>query len=518
MKRFYPLTAAMAILLLMPLSSCEQRKEYVIGVSQCSEDLWRDEVNKELRMEAMLKQDVKLIIKSVKDDSRQQAEDIRSLIRDGADLLVVSPNESSALTPVISEAYKSGIPVILFDRKIQTSDYTAFIGASNYRLAYQLGIYLSERIHGEGDVVILRGLPGSTADTERFDGFMAAISRYPGIKVVAQRHANYFRNQANAMMGEIIDSLGIGGFNAVFAMNDQMAAGAFDAIAPYNPENKPFIVGIDGLTVPGGALDLIGQGKIDASFIYPTGGDKIMDVAYSILTGMPYEKENLLNSGVIDRSNFTTTKLQSEQIAQRQRSLNQLADLLNTNLLRFSQQKVVIYVLVLFVTLFLVMLAALWKADRSKKQLNEKLHARNEEIRSQVTRLNEQKDRLNKMSEQLRLATNAKLMFFTDISHEFKTPLTLIMGTVSELLKSTGLSPEEREMLTITRRNSAKLMSLLNQILEFRTYEHGEMKLRCSMDYLDKFLADINLLFQPWASRRQIKFSFSTQWGGRERT
>lgn len=511
MKQFFLLTA---VALLLPLTSCSDSKEFVIGVSQCSEDLWRDEVNKELRMEAMLKQDIELIIKSVKDDSRQQTADIESFIKNGVDLIVVSPNESEALTPVISKAYNSGIPVILFDRKIQTDDYTAFIGANNYRLSYQLGVYLAERIHEQGNVVIMRGLLGSTADTERYEGFMDAMKNYPEIHVVAERHANYFRNQANTQMGMVIDSLGLAGIDAVFAMNDQMAAGVDDAIAPFNPSDKPFIIGIDGLTVPGGGLDLIGTGKIDASFIYPTGGDKIIDVAWNILNGLPYEKENILNSGVIDRSNYVTNRLQSEQIAQRQRSLDQLSSLLNTNLLRFSQQKTIIYVLVLLVVLSLGLLAVLWKTNKSKKRLNERLHAQNEEIRSQMATLNEQKDQLDRMSEQLKLATNAKLMFFTDISHEFKTPLTLIMGTVSELLKSTNLSPDEREMLSITQRNSSKLMSLLNQILEFRAYEHGEISLKCKKDYLDKFISNINLLFKPWAAQRMIKFSFTTQWGG----
>ena len=199
---------------LFSLAACHQEKEFTIGVSQCSEDLWRDEINKELRMEAMLRQDIDLVIKSVKDDSRQQIADIESLIDEGVDLLVVSPNESEALTPVISEAYRSGIPVILFDRKIQTDDYSAFIGANNYRLAYQLGVYLAERLNHSGNVVIIRGLLGSTADTERYEGFMDGISQYPDIKVVAERPANYFRNVANSEMGRIIDSIGISGIDA----------------------------------------------------------------------------------------------------------------------------------------------------------------------------------------------------------------------------------------------------------------------------------------------------------------
>lgn len=482
------------ILVLAAICSCTPAANYVIGVSQCSEDLWRDEVNKELRMEAMLKQDIELTIKSVQDDSERQIDDIEQFIADGVDLIVVSPNESSSLTPVISKAYNSGIPVILFDRKTDNGDYTAFIGANNYRLAYQLGTYLAQQLNYSGNVVIIRGLLGSTADSERYEGFMDAMKLYPGIRIAAERHANYFRNEANSKMGEIIDSLGTSGIDAVFAMNDQMAAGADDAIRAYNSSKRPFIIGIDGLSVPGGGLDAIGNGKIDASFIYPTGGDRIMDVAYRILKNMPFERENTLNSGVIDRTNYKIYKLQSEQIAQRQRSLDELSRMHSNSLMRFGQQKITIYILIALTFFAVFLMVTLFYANRAKKRMNDTLHRQNDE--------------LNEMSQELKSATHAKLAFFTDISHEFKTPLTLIMGPATELMKQSGLSPDERELLLIIQRNASRLMSLLNQILEFRTYENGKMALRCSAGRLDRYIEDINALFTQWASQKQLSFSF----------
>ena len=158
----------------------------VIGVSQCSEDLWRETVNSEMQRQASVMRNIEVRVKSARDDSQQQIRDIREFMREGVDLMIVSPNESEALTPVVSEVYRSGIPVILFDRKTSNDEYTAYVGADNRRLAERLGVYAADLLHGEGEVAIIRGLKGSTADEERYEGFMDAISDYPDIHVVAE--------------------------------------------------------------------------------------------------------------------------------------------------------------------------------------------------------------------------------------------------------------------------------------------------------------------------------------------
>ena len=125
------------ILLSILQTACrlDKKSEYVVGVSQCSDDLWRETVNGEILREASFFQNMQVNIKTVKDDTRQQIKDIESFIDAGVDLLIVSPNESTAITPIIQKAYRSGIPVILLDRKIDTDDYTAYVGADNYQLA-----------------------------------------------------------------------------------------------------------------------------------------------------------------------------------------------------------------------------------------------------------------------------------------------------------------------------------------------------------------------------------------------
>ncbi|MCF0178501.1 MAG: substrate-binding domain-containing protein [Bacteroidales bacterium] len=505
MRRFFAI-----ILFGVLLTSCIQEKKFVVGVSQCSQDLWRDEVNRELELEALMKQDIELRIKSVKDNSALQIKDIKDFIADKVDLLVVSPNEADALSDVISEATAKGIPVVLFDRKTVTDDYAAFIGADNYNLAYTIGGYLAERLKYSGNIVILRGYLGSTADADRYRGFMDAIKEYPDIHILAETDAGFLRDPANRKMTMLIDSLGIDNkINAVFAFNDQMAAGVDDAFIAKNYINRPFIVGIDGLLMPGGGVDFISRGKMDATFVYPTGGAQIIETVSKILHGLPYDRETTLNSSVIDRSNYKTYQLQYAQIAQQQQNLEKLTELLDKALMRFSQQKTVIFVLFGFIGLSILLMFGLWYSNRENKRLNSDLSRQNLEINEKVDILDSQKTKLEKMSKELEVATNAKLIFFTDISHEFKTPLTLILGPIEEILKSSSLSIQDRESLSIVRRNARKLLSLLNQILEFRRYEGGQMVLKCTPGNLDEFIRSLNGYFENMTSQKKIQFSYS---------
>lgn len=245
LKSFY--FAAIPVMIVL---SCSRPSEdvMVIGVSQCSEDLWRETVNSEIRRQASVMRNVEVRIKSVKDDSRQQIKDIREFMHEGVDLMIVSPNESEALTPVVSEVYRSGIPVILFDRKTSNDDYTAYVGADNHRLAGRLGYYVADLLHGEGNVVIIRGLKGSTADEERYEGFMEAIAEYPDIHVVGESFGEFLKDHARMKMDEILQDQAIAGdIDLVFAMNDQMAMGVRESYDAQPWLKVPVIIGIDAV-------------------------------------------------------------------------------------------------------------------------------------------------------------------------------------------------------------------------------------------------------------------------------
>ena len=506
MREFHIIVLLLSIL---SAASCVRRDRiYTIGVSQCSEDLWRSTVNTEMLREASFRSNMDVKIRSVKDDSKAQIRDIRSFIEEGVDLLVVSPNESEELTPVVSEAYDRGIPIILLDRKTGNNKYTAYVGADNHKLAFQLGLYAASVLEQKGNIVEVRGLKGSTADEERHRGFMEAISRFPDIRIVDQAWCNFLRDNARDSMAVVLDRTGGTPIDLVFAMNDQMAIGVHEALQSRSLPEKPTIIGIDGLFGKGGGIEAIDNESIDASFIYPTGGETVIDVAWRILTNAPFDRENILSTAVIDRSNIRVITLQNQQIFTQQEKADILNSRLNSSQARYLKLRGTALIAFAMTLIAILILISLIRANAAKNRLNHTLNQQNEDIKKQVEELESQKRQLISLSKQLEEATQAKLVFFTDISHDFKTPLTLITGPVQQLLASEDLSDRDRESLDIVQRNGYRLMNLLSQILEFRTYEQGKMRINPTVIRLDLFLEEINDLFSKFVEEKQILFEF----------
>lgn len=498
---------ALSILFALFSVSCadNDQKKYNIGVSQCSDDLWRTTMNDEMKREAGFYTDVSLKIKTVKDDTGQQIKDIESFIDEGVDILIISPNESASITPVVQKAFKAGIPVILVDRKIDTEDYTAYIGADNYAIGKELAIYVAQVLNGEGNVVEVRGREGSTSDKERHDGFSEIIRLYPDIHVVAQPRGNFLQDVAQKEMSDLLARQVK--IDLVYAMNDPMAMGVSKALDKYN-DKRPFIVGIDALPGKDGGIQNIMDGHIDASFIYPTGGDKAIDLAMRILKGQAFNRDNILYTAAVDKSNARILQLQYEQIKEHQMKLERMNTILDKSMAQYANQQMLFYAAVLCIILITALLVALYIAYRTKSTANTALARQNDEIKRQTVILEEQKEQLVSLSKQLEDATQAKLVFFTNISHEFRTPLTLIMGPVESLLKSKNVSDDERDMLKLIKRNSERLLALMTQIIEFRSYENGKMRTFFTRDDMKAFLDDLNTAFTDLAARKQVRFHF----------
>ncbi len=509
MKRTTCLLAVAVMVLSVSCRTGEAERNYTIGVSQCSEDLWRETVNNEIKRQASFLQNVDVVFRTTKDDSEEQIRDIHELVSLGIDLLIVSPNVSGDLDAVVSEVYRKGIPVVLLDRRIDSDNYTAYVGADNKMLARNLAQYASALIRREGNIVVIRGHKGSTADEERYEGFMSVVSREPGIKVVAEEYGDFLKERAYARMDSILTALPPEeDVDLVFAMNDQMAVGVREAYA-LRPHSKiPTIIGIDALPGPGGGVEAINDGLIDASFMYPTGGDKVVEVAYNILTRREYERENLLRTAVVDRSNVRIIRLQNDQIDASQKKFDVLTEMLSSRNMAYSKQKWTIQMMTILLAVIFGSAILLAYLIVRQRRLNRELNQKNKEIESQVETLTAQREQLKALSVQLEEAIQAKLVFFTDISHEFKTPLTLILGPVTEMLQSGRLSLEDNDILQLVKRNGQKLMNLLNQILEFRTYENGKMTLDRETGRLDHFLIDINQLFKQNMTQKGVTFEF----------
>lgn len=289
--------------------------------------MWREVANSEMMQEASFYSNISLVIRSVHDDSEQQIRDIERFIDDKVDLLVISPNEAESLTPVVEKAYDAGIPVILYDRKINSDKYSAFVGGDNHQIGVFAGMYVLSRLQNGGNIILIQGTKGSTADTERYDGFVEATRESTCINVTARAYANFNRSDARRVMTELLETLPDQKKpDLVFAFNDEMAAGVYEAYAQAGIKDRPYILGIDALlsTDDSGTISYIQNGIVDASFIYPTGGNVVIDLARRILMNAQYNKENILNTELVNRSNAKIYSMQLSQIAQKQKRVEEL--------------------------------------------------------------------------------------------------------------------------------------------------------------------------------------------------
>lgn len=506
---------------LLGMAACRQdAPRFRIGVAQCSDDSWRHKMNDEILREAMFYDGVSVEIRSAGDDNRKQAEDVHYFIDKGVDLLIISANEAAPMTPIVEEAYQKGIPVVLVDRKILSDKYTAYIGADNYEIGRAVGNYIASSLKGKGNVVELTGLGGSTPAMERHQGFMAAISNFPDVKLIDKADAAWERGPAEVAMDSMLRRHPK--IDAVYAHNDRIAPGAYQAAKKVGRDKEMMFVGIDALPGKGNGLELVLDSVLDATFIYPTNGDKVLQLAMNILEKKPYPRETVMNTAVVDRTNAHVMQLQTTHISELDQKIETLNGRIGGYLSRVATQQVVMYgglvILLLVAGLLLVVYKSLRSKNRLNKELSEqkrqleeqrdKLEEQRDKLEEQRDKLEEQRDQLIQLSHQLEEATHAKLVFFTNISHDFRTPLTLVADPVEHLLADNTLSGDQHRMLMLIQRNVNILLRLVNQILDFRKYENGKMEYTpVPVDILSSF-EGWNESFLSAARKKHIHFSF----------
>ena len=497
------------VLFILALTSCKRdTPRYVIGMSQCSDDSWRHKMNDEILREAMFYEGVSVEIRSAHDDNRRQQEDIQYFIDKKVDLLIVTPNEAAPITPIVEEAFDKGIPVIVVDRKILSDKYTAFMGADNYEIGREVGKYLAAKLGGKGNIVELTGLSGSTPAMERHQGFMSAISRYPDIHLLARADAAWEREPGRIIMDSLLRIYPK--IDAVYSHNDRIAPGAFEAAEKLGRAKDIVFVGIDALPGKGNGVELVLDSVLDATFIYPTNGDKVLEMAMNILEKKPFARETTMETAIVDPINAPVMKLQTAHIAELDKKIETLNGRISGYLSRYANQQVVLYGSLLVLLLVAGLLLVAYKALRVKNRLNIELSKQKKQLEEQRDTLSEQRDQLIQLSHQLEEATHAKLVFFTNISHDFRTPLTLVADPVEQLLADKDLSGDQHRLLLLVQRNVNILLRLVNQILDFRKYENGKMEYTpVSIDMLQCF-ENWNESFLAAARKKHIRFSFDS--------
>ncbi len=479
------------LLFLLPLLlSCgSEKKRYVIGVSQCSEDVWREKLNEELRIAALYYNDVDLRISSANDDVQLQTEQINKFVDEGVDLLIVAPGQVS-ISPAIDRAYEKGIPVIIFDRRTRSDKYTAYIGADNKEIGSSMGEYLAGTLTDGGRILELSGLSTSSPAIERNNGFDSVVQCRPGISIVEHLSADWTEHGAFRTVDSLL-SKPHNEFDCVFAHNDRMAMGARRAAEKHglNLEHIKFC-GIDAMPQKGGGMELVDNGTLFASYTYPTRGDEVMLLAMNILEGKKYNRENQLSSALVTRDNARVLLMQNDETMRQQDHLSTLRSRVDKAASDFNTQRIYLLVLLVFVVLLIAVCAAAIYAFITRTRINRQLKA--------------SMDEQNRMTTEMEEMTQTQLQFFTNVSHELRTPLTLIAGPTEQLLEDPAVHGVQRTMLEMVQRNTRILIQLVGEILDFRKVQNNKAELHLNRFYLQHELTTWTEDFRTVAARRGI--------------
>lgn len=483
------------ILCSLLLCSCGNKpKKYIIGVSQCSMDAWREKLNSELQTAEYLNDSIEVRLTSADDDNDSQLSQINYFIDQGVSLLIVSPNQVNAISPALERAQQKGIPVILVDRKTQSKKYTAFIGCDNYLLGKLVGDYIAQRLNGKGRIVEIRGLDNSSPAIDRHRGFVDALNAYPDLQIVASESGDWKEQSGSEVMKRVLSKTQ--DFDYVFAQNDRMAYGAYKVACEHGLQDKCRFVGVDGLAGKHGGLELVRQGVLEASMLYPTKGDEVIALAMKILRHEPFARYNYLSTSIVTRNNAELILMEAKDSEQQRSSLDMLHRKVSQYNSAYHVQRFFTLGLVLLVVLIVVVAIYMFRSYLVKTRLNEQLAQSNDELK----RLNE---------EVLEL-THSRLVFFTNISHELRTPLTLIADPVEMLLDDCSIKGRSRELLQMVQRNALSLQQLVGSILDFRKIQNGKMELSLSRFDLPEALQQWTGDFAMTAQRKKIQMHLDT--------
>ena len=344
------------IIILIALTSCSSGgKHYKIGISQCSADIWREKQNAELRMGAYLQDNVELRFAAAYDSDERQIEQIDSLIKSGIDLLIVAPNQVATISPAIDRAFDQGIPVIVFERKTNSQKFTAFMSADNYEMGKVMGHYIVSRLNGQGRVLEIKGLAGSSPAIERHNGFVEALKHAPGIQVVGSLQGDWTEPRAHTAVSQWLAAHPDTPVDLVFGMNDRSAIGARTAFLEAN-RTLPLFCGIDGLPGENGGIRQVRDSILDASYIYPTHGDKVLQLAIDILEGKPYQKESHLQAALVTHENASSLLMQSEEIMRQTDYLDRLHQKADNYLHKLDNQRVITTLAIIVIILLVLSL------------------------------------------------------------------------------------------------------------------------------------------------------------------
>ena len=264
-------------------------KTFLIGMSQANKgEPWRQAMNDQIAAAAAQYPEFEVVFADAAQDNAQQVADVENFLQQGVDLLIISPNEAAPLTDVVAKAFDGGTPVIVLDRKVNGDKYTMWIGADNVLIGKKAGEFVAQWCKDQGhapcNVIELRGLEGSTPAKERGDGFREGIAANPDVAIIASQNADWLREKAIPVSQAMFQANAE--VHVVYGHNDPMAEAAI--ISAENAKldlSKIAFIGIDALPTPDGGIKSVMDGRLTATYVYPTGGAEAIEFAKAILEG-----------------------------------------------------------------------------------------------------------------------------------------------------------------------------------------------------------------------------------------
>ena len=476
-------------------------KEFVVGVSHSSiNDSWRKAMMLDMQVKASDYPGMTLDVKDADEDNDTQIKQIRELIKKRVDLIIISANESEPITTAAVEAYRAGIPTIIIDRKIYSEEYTTFIGADNYEIGRAAGLFVNSLLKKEKTTIVeVWGREGSSSALDRHNGFSDALIHNNNVTVKTV-YGRWHRDEAK------VNIAALGSFeniDIVYAHNDPMALAAREAIMEVDPQAAERIkfIGIDALPGKGKGIEAVRDGYLTASFVYPTGGSTAIKVAWQILNGMPVSKHYALTSALIDKDNAGTIYLQTEQLADYQGQIEKQRNNLDKMFseYRFLQNSVGLILLLLGIVILLALYVI---------HIFRKVQRKNHELKRTNIQVEQQREELAVANRKIEQATTRKLQFFTNVSHEIKTPLTLILGPLNKLSKELPPDSPIADDIHLIKKNADRLKRVVSQLLDFRKVESNKMNMRVTEIDLVVFIEDVKSYFETMAQSKQIQYTF----------
>ena len=475
----------LTLIVLCGCTSSGKQKKHVIGLSQCMlDDAWRQAMINDMRIEASNYDDVEIIIKDAQNNNETQIQQIRDLIRQKVDVLIISPYQSEPITAVAEEAYRAGIPTIITDRKVNTDQYTSFVGANNYEIGLAAGNYAANYLPPNAIILEIWGLTQTSPAQERHKGFVDALREREDLsfrKIEGQWLVDTARMELRKLEHpEQIDF--------VYAHNDMMAIAAREYFMAWDSirGRELRIIGVDA--VAGAGLEAVEDGRINASFLYPTGGEQVIRTAMRIIQGEPVDKFIPLRTAPVDHQSARTLLLQADQLQKYKQRIEAQRSRIDGLSDRFYFLRNSLGVISLLMIGFIALSIYAFYINRKMRQANRKLISLNAEMKE---------------------VTAQKLQFFTNVSHEVRTPLTLILAPLDRLIVSLRESPYASD-LGLIQKNANRLLRVINQILDFRKVEGKQEKLAVREIDLVPFVGEIKSYFDSMASVRAIAYTFTS--------